>query len=71
MPQVDRLEASEVATLVESALTAPTFEAALPRWRAVFVERLGFRTAAGTLRLSWAKLKATACRRHGPSKSRA
>jgi len=52
MPQVDRLEASEVAGLVERALAAPAFEAALPLWRAVFVERLDFRAATGALRWS-------------------
>jgi hypothetical protein len=46
MPQVDRLDASEVAALVERALAAPTFEASLPRWRTVFVERLDFRATA-------------------------
>ena len=43
MPQVDRLEASQVSTHVELALTAPTFEAALTRWRTILVERLDFR----------------------------
>jgi hypothetical protein len=62
MPQVDRLEASEVAALVERALAAPTFEAALPRWRMVFVERLDFRPATGTLRLTSAGLPTTATR---------
>lgn len=62
MPQVDRLEASEVATLVERALAAPTFEAALTRWRTVFVERLDFRSATSTLRLTSPALPATACR---------
>jgi hypothetical protein len=62
MPQVDRLEASEVATLVERALAAPTFEASLPRWRTVFVERPDFQATRGTLRLSSAELPATATR---------
>jgi hypothetical protein len=56
MPQVHRLEASEVAAHVERALIAPTFEASLPRWPMVFVERLDFRSAIGPLRLTSAGL---------------